>query len=205
MRCQTIHAPRRIIGLAFPALLAALLALSAASCAHTPRTAQTASPEAARPETQAVSEAYAKAVRAFAAGDFQSAAALFESLSRPESRDCGPACRARAMYGLACSLLAKAASREEMDAALEAWQQWRIMAGASPDSGDARMLTPFLHNPNIFPRQKGQRQPEKSAANDQDLLKRLQAKEKQVQHLQRQIKALEAIHQEIQEKKKMSN
>jgi len=204
MRCQTIHAPRRIIGLAFPAVLAALLTFGAASCAHTPQATQAAPHEAAHPETPIVSEAYAKAMQAFTAGDFQSAAALFESLASPESQACGPECRAKAMYGLACSLLAKAASREDMDAALAVWQQWRTMAN---DQGDARMLTPFLQSPNIFPEQKGQPQGQrsKSAASDQDLAKRLQAKEKQVQLLRKQIKALEAIHQEIQEKKKMSN
>jgi len=197
--------PRRIGGPVISAILAVVcLTLGATACVRKPAPeAQTAIPPNPE-ETLGWNNSYAKAMGAFQTGDFQNAAARFEHLA---GKDDNPAHAAKALYGLACSLLAKARSQDDMAAALAVWRKWQEIPNGPVHLVDPRMLTPFLENPNIFlQREQSDRQrPQPSKPNEPDLAKRLQEKEKRIQLLQKQLKALEVIHQEIQEKKKMSN
>jgi len=197
--------PRRISGPVISAILAVVcLTLGAAGCARKPAPEAEAAIPPNPEETLGWNNSYAKAMRAFQTGDFQSAAALFERLA---AKDDDPAHAAKALYGQACSLLAKAQSPEDMAAALAVWRKWQEIPNGPVHLVDPRMLTPFLENPNLFV-QRGEperQRPQPQKPGEPDLTKRLQEKEKRIQLLQKQLKALEAIHQEIQEKKKMSN
>jgi len=147
--------------------------------------------------TPAVSPAYETATAAYAGGDYRRAAELFDSLAAtaPDS-----ALEQRAAYGLACSLLMAAETREEYKIALAKWSQWQAMPPRPDAPEDPRMLTPLL---------KILRQPwddnrvaAKFSKADAECTKRLADKEKEVRLLVNQIKALEKIHREIQERKK---
>jgi hypothetical protein len=197
---------RRISGLIVPAVL---LVLTVAACV--PRKPAPEAPEASpsvqvNPDAMDVDTAYSEGMQAFWTGNFKTSAVLFENLA---GRVDDQAFRARALFGLACSRLASAQNQEDLNAALASWQEWQVISTGSTDLTDPRMLTPFLLNPRLFTPAKDSHesrpQPARQTAGEQDLAKRLQEKEKQVLLLQKQIKALEAIHQEIQEKKKMSN
>lgn len=160
-----------------------------------------APPVTINPESLDVDTAYSEGLHAFWIGDYKTSAVLFESLAR---RVDDQAFRSRALYGLACSKLAVASTPDEMNAARAAWKDWERASSSSLNMDDPRMLSPFVESPRFFPAVKDGREPKPQARNDQEMAKRLQEKEKEVLLLQKQIKALEAIHREIQEKKKMS-
>lgn len=198
-----------------PSPLALSLALSfgllLAGAACTPKKSVETGPEPAAqvladPESLDVDTAYAEARQAFWANDFKTASALFESLVR---RQGDQAQRSKALFGLACARLAGAENQEDFKSAREIWLEWDKTATVMPDQADLHMLTPFVRRAKFFAPPKEQvrdakAQAARQSAGEQDLSRRLQEKEKEVQHLQKQIKALEAIHREIQEKKKMS-
>jgi hypothetical protein len=205
MHARCLHG-KRLSGLIVPAVL---IVLAVSACV--PRKPAPEAPEPAPlaqvdPDAMDVNTAYSEGMQAFWTGNFKTAAVLFENLA---GRVDEQTFRARALYGLACARLAGAQNQADMDVALAVWQEWQVISTGSADRADPRMLTPFLRNPRIFNLVKEPRdsrpQPARQTAGEQDLAKRLQDKEKQVLLLQKQIKALEAIHQEIQEKKKMSN
>lgn len=160
----------------------------------------------ADPESLDVNTAYAEGLQAFWAGDYKNAALLFDSLVR---RQDDQTLRSKALFSLACARLAGADNPDDLKAAREIWLEWEKGASGTPPQADPRMLTPFVRRAKFFALPKEQAagvkpQAPKSASGEQELLRRLQEKDKEVQHLQKQIKALEAIHREIQEKKKMS-
>ena len=148
---------------------------------------------------------YSKGLQAFWLGDYKTAATLFERLAR---RLDDQAFRSKALFALACAKLAGAESQEDFKAAREVWHEWEQASSDSLNQADPKMLTPFIQNFKQFVPAKDSHetklQPSKLSPGEQDLAKRLQEKEKEVLLLQKQIKALEAIHREIQEKKKMS-
>lgn len=157
------------------------------------------------PDTLDDETVYSKGLQAFWTGGYKLAATLFESLAR---RVDDQAYRSKALYALACSKLAGAENQDDFKAALGVWHEWEQASSGSLSQADPRMLTPFLLNSKLLSQSKEVRdsksQVSKPSSGEQDLAKRLQEKEKEVLHLQKQIKALEAIHREIQEKKKMS-
>ena len=190
------------------ALLAMLLVLAMPACAPkkpAPDPCETAPLAAINPDSLDVDTAYAQGLHAFWIGGYKTAAALFESLARrPDDHPF----RSKALFGLACAKLAGAENQEELKAARAIWQEWEQASSGTLDQADPRMITPFLLNAKLVLGSKESRefkpQPGKPGASDQDMVRRLQEKEKEVMLLQKQIKALEAIHREIQEKKKMS-
>ena len=162
-------------------------------------------------ETLDVNAAYARGLDAFWRGEYVLAAALFESVARKMDDQ---AYRSKALYGLACSRLAGASDAQDVKTALETWLEWEKTVMSQEGQIDPRMLTPFVRNVNVKLNAQAARDNREArsqsqaaarpAVSDQDLARRLQEKEKEVLHLQKQIKALETIHREIQEKKKMS-
>jgi len=189
--------------------LAMLLVLGTAACTPKktlPDQPETAQPVAVNPDTLDVETAYAEGLHAFWIGSYKSAAALFENLAR---RSDDHPFRSKALFGLACAKLAGAENQEEFKAARSVWQEWELASSGTVDQADPRMITPFIQNAKIMLGNKDSRDFKfpfgKTGTSEQDLAKRLQEKEKEVMVLQKQIKALEAIHREIQEKKKLSN
>lgn len=192
------------------AATAALLLFALAACApHKPAQPDGAfAPPAAEGfENLDADAAYAKALSAFWSGDYKIAAALFENLGATQQEK---ALRSRALFGLACTRLASARTEEDLVVARTAWREWELAAVGESCDTDARLLGPFLSNPKLFApvrepvRDVAKAAPAKPGAGELELSRRLQEKEKEVLQLQRQIKALEAIHREIQAKKKMS-
>lgn len=203
-----IHRPN-LSPLALALILSLGLLLTGASCTPKKSAEITLEPVAqvvADPESLDVNTAYAEGLQAFWAGDYKSAAVLFDSLVR---RQDDQTLRSKALFSLACARLAGAENPEDLKAAREIWLEWEKGASGTPPQADPRMLTPFVRRAKFFAVPKEQAagvkpQAPKQASGEQELLRRLQEKDKEVQHLQKQIKALEAIHREIQEKKKMS-
>lgn len=190
-------------------MFACLVALAAGGCVgKKPAVEEPSAGTAITVETLDVNEAYSRGLEAFWRGEYILAGALFESVARKVDDQ---AYRAKALYGLACARLASASDAQELKAALDTWLEWEKSVIAQEGQIDPRMLTPFVRSVKLnAPPAKDVREGKaqavisKPAATDQDLAKRLQEKEKEVLHLQKQIKALETIHREIQEKKKMS-
>jgi hypothetical protein len=142
--------------------------------------------------------AYGEGLKAFWLGDYKNAARIFQGLANriPEGNF-----NAKVRYSLACANLASAETQDEFNKALADWLDWDKQAPDTDCPADPRLLTPILKNYRVLGAVKEQRQVK---AQESDCLKRLQDKEKEVINLQKQIKALEAIHREIQEKKKMT-
>jgi len=188
-------------GFAVLAVLILPLALSMASCVRQPQTA--AIPEAPAPapidvDALDTDTAYGEALNAFWHGDYAEAAKVFERLyNRVEDQTF----RAKSLFGLACARLAAAENPEEFRKAREIWNVWEKDALGTSLQVDPRMLTAFLNNSRLFA---PPREPKVVKTPDVDCAKRLQDKEKEVMNLLKQIKALEAIHHEIQEKKRMT-
>jgi hypothetical protein len=189
--------------------LAMLLILAMAACSPKkplPDQPETAPQAIINPDSLDVDTAYAEGLHAFWIGSYKAAASLFENLAR---RSDDHPFRSKALFGLACAKLAGAENQEEFKAARAVWQEWEQASSGTVNQADPRMITPFLQNAKIMLGSKDSRDFKfpfgKTGTSEQDLAKRLQEKEKEVMVLQKQIKALEAIHREIQEKKKLSN
>ncbi|WP_243359572.1 hypothetical protein [Fundidesulfovibrio terrae] len=203
MHAHSIH-PNRLNSLV---ILAVLLVLASAAC--TPKKPSSVQEEPApqtmiNPDALDVDTVYTEGLHSFWSGDYKVAAALFESLAR---RLDDHSFRTKALFGLACAKLAAASTPEDMKAAQSAWRDWEQASSGSEYQADPRMLTPFIQNPRFAAPAKDGRDVKPQAARqpgEADMARRLQEKEKEVMLLQKQIKALEAIHREIQEKKKMS-
>ncbi len=187
-----------------PALLALALAFSTLSCVRQPHTADQTPPPEAPPHASInvdaldTDTAYAEAQNAYWNGDYKGAAAVFETLvSRVEDQTH----RSKFLFGLACARLAGAETPEEFRKARELWISWEKNSLGENLQIDPRMLTVFLNNARFFA---PPREPKVVKAPDMDCAKSLHDKEKEVINLNKQIKALEAIHREIQEKKRMT-
>lgn len=186
--------------LAFSVLLAALLA----GCVEKPAPKSEVPPQpVAVIDSLDTGSAYAQGVRAFWESDYRTAATIFENLLQRQEDE---SFRSQALYGLACARLASAESVDQLRQARETWQEWERTNSGDGVRVDPHMLTPFIQNPRLGHITKEMRQapPVAQATRDTDCLKRLQDKEREVANLQKQIRALEAIHREIQEKKKMT-
>ena len=98
----------------------------------------------------------------------------------------------------AMALWREAAGDAELAAALEMFDAWTKKSPPGGSGEDARFLVPLLksYKPGFALK-------EQKAAMDRDCAKKLTEREEQVRRsLQQQVKALETIHQQIQEKKK---
>ena len=192
---------------ATPALLALSVVLAAllAGCVEKPAPPMSEAPPqpAAVIDTLDTGSAYAEGLHAFWNGDFKTAADIFETLLRRQEDE---AFRSQALYGLACSRLAAAETPEDLRKARETWLEWERTNAGDGVRVDPHMLSAFIRNAKLSQPQREARAPAPAPVKvtDTDCLKRLQDKEKEVSNLQKQIRALEAIHREIQEKKKMT-
>jgi hypothetical protein len=141
---------------------------------------------------------------AFEEGAFKKAAEIFEQLScNPSDEDT----ERIAAYGLACVCLILAETPEAFDEAFRLWKAWRQLAPENLNAEDPRMLEPLLDKlernlPADDDKREYQKKLEQKDKDIRWLQYRLKKKRKENQRLKNQIEALEAIHQDIQEKKK---
>jgi hypothetical protein len=143
--------------------------------------------------TGAVS-AYERGLRAFEAGEMQKAGAAWRECLTMET---DPAGRQRALFALAAVKLVTANTEGELTRAMDIFDTWANNAPAGGNGEDPRLLVPLVH---AF--RPGFALKEVKAAGDKECSKKLADREQQVRRMQQQVKALETIHREIQEKKK---
>ncbi|WP_428559234.1 MAG: hypothetical protein ACP59X_13695 [Solidesulfovibrio sp. DCME] len=191
--------------------LCAVIAPVAGGCAkHQPPAPQqpapvaSAAPAAPAPAAPAVASPacdprrdtlYDQGVCAYDAGEVKRAIGLWRTAA---NSDPDPAVRRKALFALAAAKLGLAGNDADLTAALEMLDAW---AKSSPDGGsgeEARFLLPAVKALKPawgFKEQK--------AALERECAKKLAEREEQVRKsLQQQVRALETIHQQIQEKKK---
>lgn len=186
---------------------AVLLAILGGCAKHQPAAPVAAEPTppaaAAAPSPAPVSPAcdprrdtlYDQGVCAYDGGEVKRAIALWRTAA---NTDADPAVRRKALFAMAAAKLAQAGNDAELTSSLEMLDAW---AKTSPDGGsgeDARFLLPALKSLKPAWSLK-----EQKAALDRECSKKLAEREEQVRKsLQQQVRALETIHQQIQEKKK---
>ncbi|MCP4348960.1 MAG: hypothetical protein GY795_26060 [Desulfobacterales bacterium] len=138
-----------------------------------------------------------KGLEAFQTGDYQGAAEIFETLNQQTDNS---VTRRKAIYGLACSHLMLAQDTESFDRALLLLDTWIQMTPADLKGEDPRMLKTALSGSNKnIEYSKLLKTKEKEIRR---LKYRLGKMKTEIRTLEHQIETLEAIHQEIQEKKK---
>lgn len=200
------------------ALLSCLLGLLPA-CAAIRVAPPAAEPEkpAEEPSQAADQIRYHEGLAAFGRGDYDQAAALFE----PLARHCqSPDLRRRARYALASVNMITADTPGEMRDAVNLWRSWALTDEPSEVNEDPRLMAPLLDRllqaPLTQPKPAAQSKPKpqpkprfeidpecrENAAQLTDCRKNVKSLERRIKQLQDQMRALEAIHLEIQEKKK---
>lgn len=145
------------------------------------------------------------AVTAFRAQDYATAHDLFEHLSH-EAED--RALRRQALYGLACVRLLQAQSPEEARRALNVWSIWEEQSFIHFAVEDPRLLSHLLQRlPSLL--EKPVRGPVRQGKQttppplpQTDWFKIVEEKDRQIQELQERLRALEAIHRELEEKRR---
>ena len=169
---------------------------------------------------------YKQGVTAFERGDYSEASSHFEKLAHTSKNE---EIRRKALYGSACIGLFEAQDAQQISAAMVHWHLWSRTNPLNSDVEDPRMLTPFLDRIASFAETKNFENEArlkdlltKKEAENKELRDRLAAtkavrseaaankncqgllkeKDKQIEELKKQIEGLEAIHREIQEKKK---
>jgi hypothetical protein len=138
---------------------------------------------------------YEQGVCAYEAGEIKRAVTLWREALKIET---DPALRQKVLFALASVKLAQAGNETELNSALDLLETW---AKGSPPGGsgeDPRMMLPAIRSlkPPFAVK-------ELKATMERECSKKLAEREEQVRRsLQQQVKALETIHQQIQEKKK---
>ena len=182
-----------------------LLAMAGLGCARHPAAPVAAAPQL-QTETPAPSPvkaplateretAYDRGVRAFDAGEVKKAVAAWRETLAHET---DPAVRQRALFALAAVKLSLAASDGELAAAQEMLDIWQKNSPPGGSGEDPRFLVPVARafKPAFAVK-------EAKAALEKECARKLADREEQVRRgLQQQVRALESIHREIQEKKK---
>lgn len=137
---------------------------------------------------------YEKGMRSFEAGDLRKAGAAWHKCLSEET---DPAARQRALFALAAVRLAAASNEIELTRAMDLFDTWANNVPPGGNGEDPRLLIPLVHafRPAFAVK-------EAKAAGDKECAKKLAEREQQVRRMQQQVKALETIHREIQEKKK---
>lgn len=150
-----------------------------------------AAPAAGAPEESC---AYDRGLRAFEAGDLRRAGAAWHKCLTEET---DPAARQRALFALAAVRLAAASNETELTRAMDLFDTWAHNVPPGGNGEDPRLLIPLVHafRPAYAVK-------EAKVAGDKECAKKLTEREQQVRRMQQQVKALETIHREIQEKKK---
>lgn len=138
--------------------------------------------------------AYQQGVAAFADGDLKKAATLWHDCLCKETV---PAARQRALFALFAVKLAQADTQADVAMAMNLFETWLKHSPPGGSGEDARFLAPVLRTfrPAFALR-------EARAAGERECAKKLTERTDQIKRMQQQIKALENIHREIQEKKK---
>lgn len=156
-------------------------------------------PAAAAPVVPACEAArdtlYDQGVCAFESGEIKRAVSLWRDAIKTETEQ---AVRQRARFALASIRLSQAGNDTEFAAALDLFDAWAKASPAGGSGEDPRFLLPALHALRPASALK-----EQKAALDRECAKKLAEREERVRrNLQQQVRALETIHQQIQEKKK---
>jgi hypothetical protein len=137
---------------------------------------------------------YERGVRAFEAGELKKAALAWrESLDKEND----PAARQRILFALAAVKLVLAGNDTDLATAMDLFDTWAANSPPGGSGEDPRLLVPLVHafRPAFALK-------ELKVAGDKECSKKLAEREQQVRRMQQQVKALETIHREIQEKKK---
>ncbi len=122
--------------------------------------------------------------------------------------------RRKALYGLACTRLILAENINDLNESIILWDAWSQLAPDEIEGEDPRMLRPLLDR-KAFPGSKNRTKKRLVINKNKVSLKALQVKEKEINDLQEKLKtmeneiqilkhqmnSLEAIDQEIQQKK----
>ncbi|UJX40565.1 hypothetical protein K9F62_18000 [Desulfovibrio sp. JY] len=198
-----VHHATSLFGKNLAWALCALAFCAAVGCAKKPPVPVAPAPPIATAHAASVSPAcepdhntlYDQGVCAYDEGKLRYAMALWREACTVEK---DRTVRLRSQFALGAVKLAQAANDTEYAAALDLLDAW---AKASPPGGngeDLRFLLPALHTLRPASALK-----EQKAALDKECAKKLTEREAQVRKsLQQQVRALETIHQQIQEKKK---
>lgn len=136
---------------------------------------------------------------AFQDGKYREAQRLFDSLSH-ESGD--KSLRRKALYGAACTSLTLARNEDELNEAMEQWDAWRRLSTQQMGHEDPRMLNPLLERFAALYLRSTSTEETRKSDQAQKHKKLIEEKDKEIQNLKNQLEALEAIHQEMEEKKK---
>jgi len=138
--------------------------------------------------------AYDLGLRAYEAGEVKRAMVLW----REAVADADQGVHQKALFAMASVKLTQAGSDAEAAAALDMLEVWAKKSPPGGSGEDARFLLPVVKafKPGFVLK-------EQKAALERECGKKLAEREEQVRKsLQQQVKALESIHQQIQEKKK---
>lgn len=195
------HGLRRVVGW----WICAVLVGSCLGCARPHAAASVPTPAAvpepakpvklaARDGQTSTASTYQAGLHAFDAGQWKKAAAVWRECLGSES---DPAARQRALFALASVKLLLAGNDADLTMAMDLLDTW---AGSNPPGGsgeDPRFLVALAR---AF--KPGYALKETRAAGDKECAKKLADRDQQVRRMQQQVKALETIHREIQEKKK---
>jgi len=196
----------------FPALSLVCLAWLVLGCVlgcarHKPAPLVTTAPEkpvAASPATtvpahkaQQSQAAYDQGMRAFDAGEFKKATAVWRACLADET---DPAARQRVFFALIAVKLVQAGNEADLTTAMDMFEAWLKDSPPGGSGEDARLLAPVLRTFRPAFALK-----ELKAAGEKECAKKLAERTEQVRRMQQQVKALETIHREIQEKKKGLN
>jgi len=137
---------------------------------------------------------YQQGVQAFEDGDIKKAAKLWRDCLSMEN---APAARQRALFALFSVKLAQAANEADLAMAMDIFETWLKNSPPGGSGEDARFLAPVLRTFHPAFALK-----EVRAAGERECAKKLAERTEQIKRIQQQVKALENIHREIQEKKK---
>lgn len=140
---------------------------------------------------------YEQGVQAFDAGQYKKAAATWRECLT-ETTD--PAARQRALFALVAVKILQAGTESDLATAMDMLEEWLKNTPPGGSGEEARLLVPVLRT--FRP---GFALKEAKNAGDKECAKKLSEKSEQVRRMQQQVKALETIHREIQEKKKGLN
>jgi hypothetical protein len=138
---------------------------------------------------------YEQGLYAFDAGEIKRAVALWREVLAAESEQ---SVRQKALFALASVKLSQAANDTELSTAMDLLEAWAKGAPPGGSGEDPRFLLPVLRafKPAFVVK-------DLKANMERECGKKLVEREDQVRRsLQQQVKALESIHQQIQEKKK---
>ncbi len=138
--------------------------------------------------------------------DYEDAAEIF---SRIHSRAKKNSSRQKALLGLICSRMLAARNDKQFQDALQLWQTWCRKRTDNPDSENLCIfLTPVLEKWSYPGREEYSDSSETFLKQKKELKKlhgQIKVKNQKIKELNKKLKALEAIYQEIDQKKKGMN